>query len=98
MSRLWRDIPALLICAVVLTVTANTFLSNWLFSGLTGSVEENQFQSVEAIFTASLRGAEDRALARAQMIADLPATKSILAGRDAAARERLLAEYLQMFE
>lgn len=98
MFKLWRDIPALLIGAVLVVVTGNAFLSHWLFGGLTEAVEENQFQSLEAILTTSLRGAEDRALARAQMIADLPSTKTIFAARDATARERLLAEYRQMFE
>ena len=98
MFTLRPGVPALLITAVVLVVSANALLSNWLFSGLTDAVEENQFESVEAIITTALRGAEDRALARAQMIADLPSTRTIFAGRDDAARDRLLAEYRQMFE
>ena len=98
MFKLRPNVPALLIGAVILVVAANAFLSNRLFGGLTDAVEENQFQSVEAILVASLRGAEDRALARAQMIADLPSTRAIFAGRDDAARDRLLAEYRQMFE
>jgi methyl-accepting chemotaxis protein len=98
MFKLGRSVTALLIGAVIVVVSANAYLSNWVFAGLTDAVEENQFETVEAILSTSLRGAEDRALARAQMVADLPSTRAIFAGRDAAARERLLAEYRQMFE
>ena len=37
-------------------------------------------------------------MARAQMIVDLPTTKAIFDGRDQAARDKLIAEYKQMFE
>jgi methyl-accepting chemotaxis protein len=96
--KLKGSITALLIGAVIVVVAANAYLSNWVFDGLTDAVEESQFASVEAILNTSLREAENRALARAQMIADLPSTRTIFAGRDAAARDRLLAEYRQMFE
>lgn len=98
MFKLKGSITALLISAVVVVVAANAYLSNWVFDGLTEAVEENQFASVEAILNTSLREAENRALARAQLIADLPSTRTIFAGRDAAARDRLLAEYRPMFE
>ncbi len=93
-----RDVPAILIVAVVVVIAAMAILSNWLFGGLTASVEESQFATVEAILASSLRGAEDRALARAQMIADLPSTRTLFASRDQTARDRLLAEYRSMFE
>lgn len=98
MFRLRRDVPALLIVAVVVVVAAITVLSNYLFNRTTDAVEESQFQTMEAILNTSIRGAEDRAMARAQLVADLPETKAAFAGRDQAARERLLAEYRQMFE
>jgi len=42
--RFRRDAPAVLIGAVVLVIATTTVLSNQLFSGLTSSVEESQFQ------------------------------------------------------
>ncbi|MFN0071143.1 MAG: cache domain-containing protein [Chloroflexota bacterium] len=97
MSKLHVSVPALLIGAVFIVINANALLSHRVFGGLTESVEVSQFASVEAIVTASLRDAENRALARAQMIADMPSTRSAFAGRDAAARDRLLSEYGTMF-
>ncbi|MCX6024055.1 MAG: hypothetical protein NTZ05_20455 [Chloroflexi bacterium] len=93
-----RDIPTLLISAVIMVVAATTFISYSLFSRTTDAVEAGQFATMEAILNNSLRGAEGRALASAQLVADLPSTKAAFAGRDAAARERLLTEYRHMFE
>jgi methyl-accepting chemotaxis protein len=89
-----RNAPAVLIAAVVIVVTALTFLSARLFSGLTASVEESQFQLMQSILDTAIRNAADEALARADIIASLPVTRQAVAARD---RERLLAEFSEMF-
>ena len=90
-----RSAPRILICIVVLVVAALAFLSNRLFHNLTSAVEQNQFDLMRTIVQSSLRSAEDRAMARAEMIANLPTVRELFAKRD---RERLLAECGPMFE
>src|SRR5688500_19085688 len=92
-----RDVPLLLILAVVVVIAAMAYASSRLFAGMTDAVEETQYKTVETIVSTALRDAENSAMARAQLIADLPSTRTIFATQDAAARERLLAEYRQMF-
>ena len=89
-----RSAPAALIAAVIIVVAAMTFISDRLFSGLTASVEKSQFQLMQSILETALRNAADEALARADIIAALPATRQAVAAKD---RERLLAEYAEMF-
>lgn len=89
-----RSAPAALIAAIAIVVAGLTFLSNQLFSGLTASVETSQFQLMQSILTTALRNAADEALARAEIVAALPATKQAVAAKD---RERLLADYAEMF-
>lgn len=89
-----RSAPAALIAAVIIVVAGLTLLSNRLFSGLTASVEASQFQLMQSILDTALRNAADEALARADIIAALPTTKQAVAAKD---RERLLAEYAEMF-
>jgi methyl-accepting chemotaxis protein len=90
-----RSAPAALIVAAVVVVAVSAVLSNRLFSGLTESVEASQFELMQSIFDSSLSGAEGRALARAEMIANLPTTRRLFAARD---REGLVAEYGPMFD
>jgi methyl-accepting chemotaxis protein len=90
-----RSAPRILICVVVLVVVALAFLSNRLFHNLTSAVEQNEFELMRKIVQSSLRAAEDRAMARAEMVANLPAVRDLFAKRD---RERLLAECGPMFE
>ena len=90
-----RAAPRILIGVVVVVVVTLAFLSNRLFHNLTGAVEQNQFDLMRTIVHSSLRGAEDRAMARAEMIGNLPSVRDIFAKRD---RERLLAECGPMFE
>ena len=89
-----RSAPAALIAAVVIVITGLTFLSTRLFSGLTASVEQSQFQLMQSIVDTALRSAGEEALARADIIASLPLTKQAVAAKD---REKLLAEYDDMF-
>src|SRR5215510_1244647 len=71
-----------------------TFASNRLFTGLTAAVETGQFRLMQSIMETALRNAAEDALARAEMIAALPAAREAVAAKD---RERLLAEYALMF-
>lgn len=89
-----RSAPTLLIVAVVVVVAAMAGLIHRLTSGMTQSVEAGQFELMRSIVTSSLDGAGSRALARAQLVADLPAVRSAFAARD---RPRLLAETAEMF-
>lgn len=86
--------PTALIATIVVVVVGLTALSNRLFSGLTASVEASQFQLMQSILDTSLRNAADEALARADIVAALPASKQAVAAGD---RDRLLAEYVEMF-
>ncbi|HWB75155.1 MAG TPA: cache domain-containing protein [Nannocystaceae bacterium] len=92
--RFRRDAPSLLIAAATAVLVLTGVVSNWLFSGLTTRVEESQFDAMEAILAFNLEGAESKALARAEMVADLPATAKLLAAQD---RAGLLAEYAAAF-
>src|SRR5262249_6511893 len=92
--RFRRSAPSLLIFATVVVVAVMSALTHQLSSGTTRAVEEEQFTLMTSIVTSSLDGARGRALARAQMIADMPAVQSALAARD---RPRLLAECAEMF-
>lgn len=89
-----RSAPAVLIVAIITVVALSATASNRLFSGLTSSIEESQFKLMRAILEFNLRGAEGRALARAQMIADLPVTRQSLATQDHA---RLIAEFSELY-
>jgi len=94
MMKFRRDAPALLIGAVVVVITLLSVASNRLFSGLTSSIEQSQLDLMQSIIEFNLRGAESRALARAEMIANLPNIKKLFAAQD---REGLLAETKEMF-
>jgi methyl-accepting chemotaxis protein len=87
--------PRILIGAVAVVIVILAFLSNRLFHSLTSSVEQSQFDLMRTILQSSLRAAEDKAMARAEMIANLPSVRDLFAKRD---RERLLAECGPMFE
>lgn len=89
-----RNAPIILIGATVLVVVAASIISSLLFTNMISSVEEKQFSLMHSIVAFNLRGAEDRALARATMIADLPKTQALFAAKD---RAGLLAEYSKMF-
>jgi methyl-accepting chemotaxis protein len=89
-----RNAPAVLIAAVVIVISGLTLLSARLFSGLTASVEESQFQLMQSIVDTALRNAADEALARADIVAALVTAKQAVAAKD---RERLTAEYSEMF-
>jgi methyl-accepting chemotaxis protein len=89
-----RSAPAAFIVAVVIVVAGMTFLSDRLFSGLTASVEKGQFELMQSIVDTTLRNAADDALARADILASLAATRQAVADKD---RQRLLSDYADMF-
>lgn len=93
--RFRRDAPKVLIGAVVIVVVVMAVLSNRLFSGLTSAVEQDQLTLMRSIVDFNLKGAEGRALARAEMIASLPSVRETFAARD---RPALLAMLLPMFQ
>lgn len=93
--RVRRNAPVALIAAIVVVIAGVTAISSALFSGLVESVEAEQFKLMRSIVDFNLRGAESRALARAEMIADLPTAQKSMAARD---RPRLLAEFGKMFQ
>lgn len=89
-----RSAPAALILIVILVVITLAFLSNRLFHNLTNAVEQNQFDLMRTIVRSSLKTAEDKAMARAEMVANLPRVRELFAKQD---REGLLAECGPMF-
>ncbi|MFI0844504.1 cache domain-containing protein [Mesorhizobium sp. IMUNJ 23232] len=93
--RFRRSAPAALIAAVIVVVAALTVLSVRLFGGLTDAVEKSQFELMQAIFDTALRDAENKALARAELLAALPVTRQAVAARD---RQALLDNFAAMFE
>jgi len=89
-----RSAPVALITASAVIILALTFVSNRLFSGMTDAVELGQYQLMQSILTAQLDAAASKALARADMIASLDATRDAMAAKD---RAKLLALYAEMF-
>src|SRR6218665_3442859 len=67
-----RSAPVALILAVVVIVTAAAVITSRLFAGMTDAVEADQFRTMQAIVETAIRDAENKALARAELIADLP--------------------------
>lgn len=93
--RFSRSAPALLIATSALAIGAVSYLSVKMSAKLADASEEDQFKLMRSIVEFNLKGAEGRAVARAEMIADLPSVKAIFAARD---RPKLLAELKPMFE
>jgi len=89
-----RNAPLVLISAIAFVVVAASIISSLLFTRMISSVEAKQFSLMHSIVAFNLKGAEDRALARAAMIADLPRARALFAAQD---RAGLLAEYSKMF-
>jgi methyl-accepting chemotaxis protein len=84
-----------LIGVVVVVVLVSAVLSNRLFSGLTSAIEQDQLKLMRSIIEFNMKGAESRALARAEMVANLPSVREAFAARD---RPRLLAELKDMYD
>jgi methyl-accepting chemotaxis protein len=89
-----RNAPIALITIILVVTAGMAAFSVQLFSGLTRSVEEGQFQLMRAIVETAMADAGNKALARAELIADLPAARRLVAARD---RPGLEAEFGPMF-
>jgi methyl-accepting chemotaxis protein len=92
--RIRRYAVATLIATAALVLIATSAFSIRQGEKLTHSMEEGQFKLMQSIIAFNIEGAETRALARAEMIAAMPAARVALAARD---RETLLADFADVF-
>jgi methyl-accepting chemotaxis protein len=86
-------IPAIFV-AIIVTISGAGYTTSRLFSGLTDSVEQSRFVIMQQIVQTALADANNKALARAELVADLPEVKRLFAAGD---REGLLAELGTVF-
>ena len=89
-----RNAPVTIVVATAVVIAAATFLTSRLFADMTDSVEADRFKTMQAIAETALHDAENRALGRAELIADMPAVQRLFAAGD---REGLLAELKKAF-
>jgi methyl-accepting chemotaxis protein len=87
--RFRRNAPVTIVVAIAAVIAAATFLTSRLFAGMTDSVEAGQFRAMQAIAETALLEAQNKALGRAELIADLPSVRRLFAAGD---RNGLLAE------
>jgi hypothetical protein len=80
--------PAILIITVIIAVASISFVSNQISESLVAAAEEGQFNMMGIITRSKLKNAEERAAARAEIIALSPDVKAAFAERD---RAKLLA-------
>ncbi|MCE9573288.1 MAG: hypothetical protein K8W52_09035 [Deltaproteobacteria bacterium] len=92
--RFARFAPTTLVISTIAVVSAMGLALHALVGGLISDVEDGRYQQMDAIVQAGLREAEDHALARAELIADLPRIQALVAAQD---RAGLLAETQAMF-
>ncbi|MDB5553121.1 MAG: putative methyl-accepting chemotaxis protein [Rhizobium sp.] len=92
--RFRRSAPVTIVVAIFIVIAATTFLSSRLFSDMTDAVEADQFKMMQAIAESAIRDAENRALGRAELIADMPEVRRLFAVGD---RDGLLAELSAAF-
>lgn len=86
-----RSAPVALILAVVIIVAGAALVTSRLFSGMTDAVESDQFQTMQAIVETTIRDSENKALARAELIAELPTVRRLFAAGDRAGLNAELA-------
>lgn len=87
-------IPAIIV-AIILTIGGAAYLTSRLFSDLTNSVEQSRFAIMQQIMQTALNDAGSKALARAELVADMPEVKRLFAARD---RAGLMATLKTAFE
>jgi methyl-accepting chemotaxis protein len=92
--RFRRSAPAAILLAVAVVLGAVLLTSIVLSDRQRQANERAQFEQLRAIVDFNLRSAEERALARAELIAAVPGVQAAFAARD---RERLLAETREMY-
>src|SRR5688572_950387 len=90
-----RDAPIAILAPTAVVILVMTFASDRLVAGMTDRVEQERYETMESIVQFNLRGAEDRALSRAELVASMPSVRAAFAAHD---RERLLAETRGMYE
>ncbi|CAN7173395.1 hypothetical protein LJR030_000270 [Rhizobium sp. LjRoot30] len=90
-----RDAPIILSIAIAIVIAVAAAISSQLFAGMTAAVEEKQFELMGNIVQTAIGDAENKALARAELIGDLPAVQRLLTAND---RAGLQAELGKMFE
>ena len=84
-----RNAPVTIVIAISVVIAAATFLTSRLFADMTDSVEADRFETMRAITETALLEAQNKALGRAELIADLPSVRRLFAAGD---RNGLLAE------
>lgn len=89
-----KSAPAAIVIAIAVVIGAATYFSMRLFTGMVGDVETQQFTLMRSIVETALSDAENKALARAELIADLPHVQQLFAAQD---RAGLAAELGKMF-
>jgi hypothetical protein len=90
-----RSAPTILIGAVVVAVAVLTALSMATFRTMIDSTEQAQFDLMRSIWAFNLKGAETRALSRAELVSDLPSVRKLFIAKD---RAGLLAETQELFK
>jgi methyl-accepting chemotaxis protein len=90
-----RSAPAALIVMGTVLIAGLTFLSSRLFDGMIAATEQSQFDMMRSIWAFNLKGAESKALSRAELLTDLPSVRKLFIAKD---RPALLAETLPMFK
>lgn len=93
--KLRRSAPALIIGTAIVVIAAITLSSNRMFAQQMSGVEDDQYNLMRAIVEFNLQGGQDRALARAEMLASLPEIRDAFAERD---RERLLGNTEALYQ
>ncbi len=80
-----------IVIAIILGVAGAALMTARLYAGLTDAVEAREFQRMQQIVEAALSDAQGRALARAELVADIPQVQSLFAAGDRAGLEAALA-------
>jgi methyl-accepting chemotaxis protein len=93
--KLRRNALATILVSLVAVVALTTILTNRLFVRTTEQTEGSQFTLMRSIIQFNLQGAENNALARAELVASLPRVRELFASGN---RDGLYAEMKQMFE
>lgn len=93
--KLRRSAPALIMGTAIAVIAAIALSSNYMFAQQMSAIEVGQFDLMRAIVEFNLQGGQDRALARAEMLASSPEVRDAFAARD---RERLLASTQALYQ
>lgn len=77
-----RSAPAILVTAILVVVAVLSAASGLLSHRMAASFEVDQFALMSQVLTATLKGAEQRAIASAEMMAAMPDVRHAFAARD----------------